>query len=236
MDEPPPIAELLQRVMSDARGADQLRKWLATVALTLCVCAWLLPLAIPESHHESHSETLNVDFSPSVGLFLGGIALVFGLVVFVAPVVIFTLLAIRARRNGPPARVAAGVLGLLGTVCAALLAVVRMNRTVAGAFAVGVLLVLGLGLLALSILSRGAETEAAVALGDVAAFPGNRTRSWSAVAAGLGAVLVFAGLVQQSRVDERAEARTDGRSPSLSLGLTEPPPAPSVNRGRSSVR
>jgi len=38
-------------------------------------------------------------------------------------------------------------LGLLGTVCAAVLVVVGLNATFAGAFAIGVLLGLGLGLM-----------------------------------------------------------------------------------------
>ena len=235
MDEPSPIAELLQRAVTDARGAEWLRKWLATVALTLCVCAWLLPLAIPPLDHESHSETFNIDIGPTARLVLGGIALLFYLGVFVVPVVIFTLLAILACRNGPPARAAAGVLGLLGTGCAVLLVVVGAGATFAGVFAIGVLLVLGLGLMAVSILSRGAESDPAVARGDVAAAPFKRTRPWSAVVAGLGAVLVFAGSVRQSRIDARADARTDGRTPPLSVDLIEQPPAPR-SQGRSRVR
>jgi len=61
--------------MSDARGAERLRKWLATVTLTLCVCAWLLPLAIPSPDHASHSEMFDIDLGPKAVLVLGSILL-----------------------------------------------------------------------------------------------------------------------------------------------------------------
>lgn len=224
MDEPPAIAELLRRAIADARGAHRLRKWLATVALTLCVCAWLLPLAIP-SPDESHSESFHIDLGPTAGLVLGGIVLLYLLALFVVPLVIVTVLAILARRNGSRGRAAAGLLGLLGTLCATLLVVAGVCASFAGTFAIGVLLALGLALMGASVFSRGAESEPTVASHDVIGAPFKRTWPWSAVATGVGAVLVFTGSVRQSRLDARTDARAGGRTAPLSVNLIEPRPA-----------
>jgi hypothetical protein len=192
-------------------------------------------LAIPSQDNASYSEMSTMDLGPTVGLVLGGLALLFYFVCFVVPIVVLTVLAILARRDGPAARAAAGVLGLLGAVCAARFAVVGLSRTFAGAFAIGVLLVLGLGLMAVSILSRAARSDPAAAPGDVAAAPFKRMLPWSAVAAGLGAVLVFASSVRQSRIDARADARTGMPAPLLSVDMTEQPHAPR-DRGRARLR
>jgi hypothetical protein len=164
---------------------------------------------------------MDIDLGPEAELVLGGIGLLFFLALFVVPLVIFTLLAIHARRNGSAARATAGVLGLLGAVCSMLLVAGGLIATFAGAFAVSVLLVLGLGLMATSIFSRGGESDPAITHGDVTAVPVKRTRPWSAIAAGVGAALVFAGLLRQSRIESRANGRTDGRSPPLFVAPIE---------------
>lgn len=100
-------------------------------------------------------------------------------------------------------------------MCSILLVAVGLSATLAGVFAVGVVLVLGFGLMVTSIVSRGGASDPRLTPGDVATISVERTRPRSAIAAGVGAALVFAGLVRQSRVDARAGGRTDGRSPTL---------------------